>query len=334
MAATTYAPNPTAIARAAQAAGFSGDALVTAVAVAGAESDFGGDRGPSPTNDNGDWQVNTVAHPQYDATRLITDDLYNAQAAFAISGGGKNWTPWTTYTSGKYLQFMPQAQQAVAQLGSTALAAAAAFVFPLAPGYTVGQAYHDPKTGGTHPGVDLDDPLGTPIYAAAAGTIASVGGDPTGFGNDYPTERLADGTTLTYGHASKSYVTAGQTVTAGQIIALVGSEGDSTGPHLHFQVNLPNGQTTDPLAWLAAQNAAPTLTGASSGSVQATQAGLLSSLDPLAGIPAAITSFGKTLVFWLIKGVLVMGGAALVVIGVASTTGKSTSLPSFIPIPI
>lgn len=210
-------------------------------------------------------------------------------------------------------------------------AAVAAFVFPLAPGYTETQAYHDPKTGGTHPGVDLSDPAGTPIYAVTAGTIKSVGGDPSGFGNDYPVELLADGTTLTYGHAEKSFVQPGQAVTAGQIIALVGTEGDSTGDHLHFQVNLPGGATTDPLAWLAQEQASPTVSGTTA---TAQTAGLLSSLDPLSGVAGAITSGIKTLVFYAIKGVLVLAGGALVVIGVASTTGKPVSLPSVIPIPV
>lgn len=333
--ATATAPGLAATARAAQAAGFSGPALITAIAVAGAESDFGANPGPSPTGDYGDWQINHQAHPQYDTGRLLSDPLYNAQAAYAVSGGGTNWNPWTTYTSGAYQAYLPAAQAAVSDL-ATAAANVAAYVFPLAAGtYSESQPYGGP---GGHPGVDLAAPAGTPIYAAAAGTIHSVGGDPGGFGNDYPTEQLADGTLLTYGHAEKSLVSAGQKVTPGQIIGLVGTEGDSTGDHLHFQVNLPGGATTDPLAWLqqhgavsdtAAQLAAIAGGASSSGTITAQQAGLFNPLS---------TSDWKSLLadafIIVMKGVVVLAGASMVVIGVASTTGHSVKLPSVIPIPV
>jgi murein DD-endopeptidase MepM/ murein hydrolase activator NlpD len=325
------------VAQAAMAAGFTGQGLITAVAVAGAESGFGANPGPSPTGDYGDWQINHQAHPQYDTTRLLSDPLYNAQAAYAVSGGGANWSPWTTYTSGAYQQFLPAAEAAVSGLASAAQTVVN-YVFPLASGsYTETQSYHDPSTGGTHPGVDLAAPAGTPIYAAAAGTIKSVGGDPTGFGNDYPVEQLADGTTLTYGHAEKSLVTAGQSVSPGQIIALVGTEGDSTGDHLHFQVNLPNGQTTDPLAWLQAHAAASDTTaqlaalaggGGGSGTITAQTA----AFNPLSS--ADWKSLLADAFIIVMKGVVVLAGASMVVLGVASTTGHGAKLPSIIPIPI
>ena len=50
------------------------------------------------------WQIYTVAHPEYDAQRL-TDPPYNAQAAYAISSSGTNWTPWSTYNSGAYEKY-------------------------------------------------------------------------------------------------------------------------------------------------------------------------------------------------------------------------------------
>jgi hypothetical protein len=75
--------------------------LTIAVAVAKAESHWVRD-GISVTNDYGIWQINKPAHPSYDAARLLSDPLYNAQAAYTISGGGKNWDAWYTYKpSGK-----------------------------------------------------------------------------------------------------------------------------------------------------------------------------------------------------------------------------------------
>lgn len=333
------AANPSAVAQAAYAAGFRGAALVTAVAVAGAESGFGANLGPSPTNDYGDWQINSPSHPQYSTSKLLSDPTYNAQAAFAISSGGTNWAPWSTYNSGKYVSYLETAQAAVSSLGKAA-AAAVGYVFPLGPGYTKTQDY----SAAGHQGVDLSDPAGTPIYAAAAGKIKSVGGDPNGFGNDYPVETLPDGTTLTYGHASKSYVTPGMSVVAGQIIALVGSEGDSTGPHLHFQVNLPSGASTDPLAWLAAQGASadPSAAAGANATLVDFPGG---SFDPLnwpgdlagsAGdaISSGLSDLAGALFFIAIKVSFVVTGGALIVLGLADTAKQSgVSLPPIIPIP-
>ncbi len=62
--------------------------------------------------------------------------------------------------------------------------------------------------------------------------------------------------TTVYGHISRWTVTVGQAITAGQLIAYSGNEGHSTGPHLHFEVR-SNDQPVDPVAFYAAQGAAP-----------------------------------------------------------------------------
>ena len=84
------------VARAAYEAGFRGDALTTAVAIAKAESSWYRDV-ISATNDYGLWQINAPSHPSYNTQQLLDDAVYNARAAFAISGQGKNWNPWYTY---------------------------------------------------------------------------------------------------------------------------------------------------------------------------------------------------------------------------------------------
>lgn len=99
-----------------------------------------------------------------------------------------------------------------------------------------------------HAGIDIAAPLGTPIYAAAAGVV-QYAGPASGFGNEVILQH-ADGVSTVYGHMSTILVTSGP-VAAGQPIAVVGSEGESTGPHLHFEVHV-NDHTVDPLAWLAA----------------------------------------------------------------------------------
>ena len=90
-----------------------------------------------------------------------------------------------------------------------------------------------------HYGYDLAAPTGTPIYATASGTV-SFSGSATGYGLVVYLDH-AGGVQSRYGHCSKLLVKKGQKVTKGQIIALVGSTGQSTGPHLHFEFRLNGG---------------------------------------------------------------------------------------------
>lgn len=92
----------------AQQAGFRGNALNIAVAIARAESGYNATithLNSDGTTDYGLWQINSV-HSQYSPTLLLSSPLYNAQAAYAISGGGVNFTDWTTYKSGEYKQYL------------------------------------------------------------------------------------------------------------------------------------------------------------------------------------------------------------------------------------
>lgn len=86
-------------------------------------------------------------------------------------------------------------------------------------------------------GVDLGAPAGTPIYAAAAGTVivSRVGGWNGGYGN-YVVIRHANGTQTLYSHLSSDGVSVGDTVSRGQRIGGVGRTGEATGNHLHFEV--------------------------------------------------------------------------------------------------
>jgi murein DD-endopeptidase MepM/ murein hydrolase activator NlpD len=95
------------------------------------------------------------------------------------------------------------------------------------------------KTQGLHGynGVDLAGPVGTPIYAAAAGTVivSSSSGWNGGYGNLIIISH-DNGTQTVYGHLSKNLIKAGQRVDQGQKIALMGATGKATGPHLHFEI--------------------------------------------------------------------------------------------------
>ncbi len=98
-----------------------------------------------------------------------------------------------------------------------------------------------------HKGLDLEANYGTPVHATAAGTVASASWDG-GFGMKVDIDH-GNGYHTWYAHLSRATVSAGQRVTKGQLIALSGSSGSSTGPHLHYQL-MYEGQPIDPLPFL------------------------------------------------------------------------------------
>jgi murein DD-endopeptidase MepM/ murein hydrolase activator NlpD len=103
------------------------------------------------------------------------------------------------------------------------------------------------RWGRMHEGLDLGAAYGTPIVAAAAGTVIYAGW-LGGYGNLTVIDH-GGGLATAYGHQSQIAVSSGQQVTQGQVIGNVGSTGHSTGPHLHFEVRV-NGQPVDPLGYL------------------------------------------------------------------------------------
>jgi len=103
------------------------------------------------------------------------------------------------------------------------------------------------RWGVHHDGIDLAAPMLTPIYAAQAGVVKEAGADP-GFGNKVVITHDTKTDTL-YGHMEKILVREGERIRAGQLIALIGNRGQSTGPHLHFEVHLL-GTPVDPVPWL------------------------------------------------------------------------------------
>ena len=105
---------------------------------------------------------------------------------------------------------------------------------PFAGEYPITQYYGDNVTSSFHTGIDYGCPAGTEILASEAGTVMFAGWDTTGYGLCVIIKHNADQSTL-YAHLSKIYVNKGDTVKQGQVIALSGSSGNSTGPHLHFE---------------------------------------------------------------------------------------------------
>jgi len=98
-----------------------------------------------------------------------------------------------------------------------------------------------------HTGLDIATSTGTPVLAASSGTV-TFSGRKGSYGNLLVITH-SNGVQTYYGHCSKLYVSAGTTVTQGQTVAAVGSTGNSTGPHLHFEIRV-NGVAYNPQNYL------------------------------------------------------------------------------------
>lgn len=98
-----------------------------------------------------------------------------------------------------------------------------------------------------HTGIDLYGETGDPLVAAWPGTVNWAGNNGSGYGN-YVKIDHGDGTETLYCHMSEIIASTGQYVNAGDVIGKVGSTGNSTGPHLHFEIRL-NGEYQDPLPY-------------------------------------------------------------------------------------
>jgi murein DD-endopeptidase MepM/ murein hydrolase activator NlpD len=107
------------------------------------------------------------------------------------------------------------------------------------------------RWGTSHLGIDIANSIGTPIYAASDGTVIEAG-PASGFGL-WVRIQLADGTVHVYGHMNSFSVREGQKVKCGQQIAQIGNRGQSTGPHLHFEVWQNGTKKIDPRPWLSAR---------------------------------------------------------------------------------
>ena len=126
----------------------------------------------------------------------------------------------------------------------TGAASAAGFVWPVHGVLTSGFGW---RWGRMHEGVDIAVSNGTPVVAAAAGTVI-VAGWMGGYGNLVVVDH-GGGVATAYGHNTSVTVGVGQQVAQGQLIAYSGNTGHSTGPHVHFEVRI-NGGAVDPMGYL------------------------------------------------------------------------------------
>ena len=132
----------------------------------------------------------------------------------------------------------------VAYSTSTRAASASGFVWPVSGAVTSGYGW---RWGRMHEGLDIAVPTGTPVAAAASGTVIYAGW-MGGYGNLVVIDH-GGGVATAYAHNSSVGVGVGQAVAQGQIVSYAGSTGNSTGPHVHFEVRVSGG-AADPLGYL------------------------------------------------------------------------------------
>ncbi len=118
------------------------------------------------------------------------------------------------------------------------------FIWPVNGGYVSDPFMSDRN----HKGMDIAADSGTDIYAADGGTVIEAGWNDGGYGYCVVIDH-GNGYVTLYGHASEVYVSVGETVSAGEVIAAVGTTGDSTGNHCHFEVRY-SGNYLDPASFI------------------------------------------------------------------------------------
>ncbi|MGY1752502.1 M23 family metallopeptidase [Blastococcus sp. SYSU D01042] len=132
--------------------------------------------------------------------------------------------------------------------GGSALASAGGATAPTTGRVT---SCYGSRWGTLHAGVDIAAPIGTPVHAPEGGVVLQAG-PASGFGLAVAVQHR-DGTITLYGHVNQFFVSPGQVVASGEQIAEVGNRGQSTGPHLHFEVHEGGlyANRTNPVPWLS-----------------------------------------------------------------------------------
>ncbi len=212
-----------------------------------------------------------VAYLSEHAERLSVDYIIWRQAIWHAADPQAGWKPMSdrgSATANHYdhphVNLRPSPSAATGALNCLAASAA------LSPESTAGGQWvapldgpitspYGPRWGKFHGGTDIGAPCGTPIYAASAGRVIYVGAGPhprLGLTGHVIVIDHGDGVQTSYNHmyAHGLHVRPGHRVTAGQVIASVGNDGNSTGCHLHFGV-YDGGQHADPAAFMAGLDA-------------------------------------------------------------------------------
>lgn len=176
---------------------------------------------------------------------------YTKQNAIDFSKMKSQQLSWSSYGDTDYVDHVLQYY-----ISGQSSGAEGTFGYPISRNYTITSPYgyrSDPITGNNklHAGVDFAAAYGTPIQACDAGTViyAQFGSAPYGGYGNLVIVRHSPTLISMYAHCSTIRVKVGQTVKKGQIVADVGSTGDSTGNHCHFEIRA-NDKASDPMRYL------------------------------------------------------------------------------------
>ncbi|GAB3856404.1 M23 family metallopeptidase [Dactylosporangium cerinum] len=179
----------------------------------------------------------------------VTYVIWDAKI-WSVRRNAEGWRAYTAGGSDPTSQHLDHVHVSVE--GNAAAGGGEGWAAPLRPGYHVTTRfgeYDNAHTDHAHTGIDLAISSGTPIFAAAEGVVIFAGWGG-GYGNLVEIRHL-DGTVTYYGHQSNYIVAKGTHVTSGQQIGNVGSTGNSTGPHLHFEVRPNGGAPINPEPFMA-----------------------------------------------------------------------------------
>ncbi|KEO81637.1 M23 family metallopeptidase [Tumebacillus flagellatus] len=138
-------------------------------------------------------------------------------------------------------------KQAYSSYSGSAAPVSGSWAYPIGGGYISSQ-YGENRGGKPHLAIDIAAAMGTPVYASNNGTVIQAGDLGDGYGNCIRISH-SNGVVTIYGHLSSMNVSVGQAVQKGQRIGGVGSTGDSTGAHLHYEVRV-NGVHVNPTPYM------------------------------------------------------------------------------------
>jgi murein DD-endopeptidase MepM/ murein hydrolase activator NlpD len=193
------------------------------------------------------WELALLRSQSAKLAQQVTDMLQQQEDAIIAAAMQSVWTQ---------VQLWSQANNVGQIAASAGHSTKYRFIWPepkavISQGFGPSKLVLEPPYGGYphfHTGIDLVEPFGSPVYAADDGVVALVGVSSQGYGR-YVVIAHSGGLDTLYGHLSASLVKVGQRVVQGQTIGLEGSTGNSTGPHLHFELRIKQ-QPIDPTPYL------------------------------------------------------------------------------------
>lgn len=240
--------------------------MLSSLAIATTAIPLSGMASPSSSPTAGPTYGATSALDVLAADSVTGTDAFDTSASFAadpLAAARALLTAGRTEDRETVLQCGSAELEANGQVAASATTEPVEVMMPLVTGTYRLTSQYGYRWGGMHEGLDMAAPAGTPIHAVAAGEVTYVGYGLQGrSGMIIVLQHEVDGETFwtwyVHMYPDGIFVDVGQRVSAGQIIGEVGSYGNSTGPHLHFEVHVDDEATTvDPAVWLDAQDAAP-----------------------------------------------------------------------------